>query len=323
MAQLQIIKWIASFLLVLLCAVLQADENLQSDHWVLPKLYEKHIQRNVFYSKLIKHDVSYYVYVPPIYERDTTKEFPVLYWLHGHKSPGKGVLPLSRYFGRAIELGKLPPCLIVFPNGLGESMWADSKGGKVPMERIFIKEIIPHVESRYRVKKNTSDRWIEGFSMGGYGAARLGFKYPNLFGRISILGAGPMQPDFDPDSGARELKSARKRIMKEVYGGDKDYFYKQSPWALAIRNADKIRGKKIRILVGENDPMKQPNIMFHQHLLKLGIPHQFHVVPGVGHRVMQLLVSIGDKNWRFYRVAEGPRALRSRSHPKYFASPLP
>ncbi|MDP1587702.1 MAG: hypothetical protein Q8M07_08175 [Prosthecobacter sp.] len=48
----------------------------------------------------------------------------------------------------------------------------------VKLETMMIEELIPHMDRSYRTLAKGEGRIIEGFSMGDYGAARLGFKHP-------------------------------------------------------------------------------------------------------------------------------------------------
>ena len=88
--------------------------------------------------------------------------------------------------------------------------------------------------------------------MGGYGAARLAFKHPEVFGAASILAGGPLDPEF---AGPRALANpaGRDEILHRVFG-DMEGYLDASPWMLAERNADAIRGRlPIRIAVGGRD----------------------------------------------------------------------
>ncbi|MFZ4650768.1 MAG: alpha/beta hydrolase-fold protein [Rubrivivax sp.] len=69
----------------------------------------------------------------------------------------------------------------MFVNGLPARLWADSKDGASPVETVLIREVIPGVDRSFRTQASREGRILEGFSMGGYGAARLGFKHPELF----------------------------------------------------------------------------------------------------------------------------------------------
>ncbi len=275
-------------------------------NWITPRVRAPRLRQVIFYSKAAGTEVSYFIYTPRLYDIDTQRRFPVLYWLHGSGGGLQGLPWLTNYFDNAISTKQIPPMLIVFPNGLYYSMWCDSKDGRIPMETVLIKELIPQIDTKFRTIARREARIIEGFSMGGYGAARLGFKYPDLFGAVSILAGGPLQREFKIHATPRAKPMAAQRLFKVVYGGDQQYFIAQSPWFQATKNADKIRRTmRIRIIVGDRDETLENNVKFHTHLTRLKIDHTFTVLPGVKHSPTQLLEALGGTNWKFYRSIFG------------------
>jgi len=277
----------------------QSDTELQ---WVLPEIQAPHLKYNMFDSAAAKTEISYQIYIPETYDTETARRFPVLYWLHGSGGGSAGVAPLVSFFNDAMRDGKIPPMLIVFVNGLPNGMWCDSKNGKTPIETILIKELIPHIDSTFRTIAAREGRLIEGFSMGGYGAARLGLKYNDLFCAASILAAGPLHPEFET---RRVGPPGRDYLLKEVYG-DMEYFRAVSPWRLAEQNAEAAKkGLLIRQVIGENDETLDFNRDFSEHMKQLDIPHTFTVVPDVGHQPMAVLNALGEDNWKFYQTVFG------------------
>jgi enterochelin esterase-like enzyme len=128
-----------------------------------------HVQHHTFLSVAVKSKVSFRIYIPEAYDSGVGRGFPVLYWLHGYMRDTKRmaavynyVSTISGHFDRAIRGGKIPPMLVVFPNGLGDSMWCDSKDGSVPMETIVAKELIPYVDANFRTIAARQGRLIEG-----------------------------------------------------------------------------------------------------------------------------------------------------------------
>lgn len=281
-----------------------AQKTLQTGEpkWVTPVVRAPRVQHRTFDSAAAKTKVSYHIYTPAVYDTEKERRFPVLYWLHGHGGGVPGIAPVSAHFDRAIREGKIPPMLVVFPNGLTDSMWCDSKDGKVPMETVVVKELVPQIDATFRTIASREGRLIEGFSMGGYGAARLGFKHHNLFAAVSMLGAGPLDPEFKGPTADRPVE-VRKRMLQGVSGGDLDYFKAQGPWVLAEENAVAVREKvRVRLVVGERDGMLAQNRDFEAHLTELKIPHTFTVLPDVEHSVPQIFGALGEKNWEFYRA---------------------
>ena len=275
----------------------------QKHVWVLPEPNAPRLERVLFDSKAAGQPVSCYVFTPESYDTNEEQRFPVLYWLHGSggSSPGAAAQVVQRY-DEAMRVGKIPPMIMVFPNGLPMGMWCDWKEGSVKLETMFIEELIPHIDRSFRTLAKREGRIIEGFSMGGYGAARLGFKYPQLFAAVSLLGAGPLQPDFNeaPRAGPR----GRDQVLGTVYGGDMAYYRAQSPWLIAEQNAEKLRsGLLIRQIIGDRDETLGFNREFKQHLDALKIPHTYRQLPGIPHNPNLVLNALGEDNWSFYKQA--------------------
>jgi enterochelin esterase-like enzyme len=164
-----------------------ADE--QPLAWTTPAVNAPRVQYRTFTSAAAQGTVSYHVYTPAQYDSGTTQRFPVLYWLHGSGGGLGGIAPLSAYFDAAIRAGRIPPMLIVFPNGMASSLWVDAKDGRVPMERMVVRDLVPQLDAMFRTIATRGARLLEGFSMGGYGAARVGLLYPDVFGAMSMLAA--------------------------------------------------------------------------------------------------------------------------------------
>src|SRR3954451_18970845 len=80
-------------------------------------------------SASMKVDVGYNIYLPPDYDK-TTRTYPVVYWLHGRGgTESSNGYPLH-YLTDAVAAGKLPPMIVIFPNGGSQSNFSDSFDGK-------------------------------------------------------------------------------------------------------------------------------------------------------------------------------------------------
>lgn len=296
---------------ILCLLIFTSSLGAQQKHvWLLPETDAPSLQRVIFDSKTASEPVSCYVFKPDSYDTSKEQRFPVLYWLHGSGGSSSGsAAQVAQRYGEAMRTGKIPPMILVFPNGLPMGMWCDWKDGSVKLETMFIDELMPHIDRDYRTLAKREGRIIEGFSMGGYGAARLGFKYPELFAAVSLLGAGPLQADFNeaPRAGPR----GREQVLGAVYGGDMAYYRAQSPWQIVQQNAEKLRsGLLIRQMIGDRDETLGFNREFKQHLDALKIPHTYRQLTGIPHHPNLLLNAIGQENWAFYN--EALRGLKTR-----------
>lgn len=255
-------------------------------------------------SALIAEPVMFHVFLPPSYDQSANREYPVIYWLHGTGGFPPGMLQgLSGRFHGAMMQNKMPEALVVFPDGFNQSMWTNSKDLSLPMEDIFINELIPQIEIDYRVITSAKGRMIEGGSMGGYGAARFGFKYAEMFAGISMLNPGPMQKLMNVEEAPIVGREGAQRVFDTVYGGDQDYFSAQSPWQLAVANRGKIAEKlKIRIILGADDPITAVNRTFSGHLNSLEIGHDLIVLPDAGHNPREMFAALGEDYWFFFEL---------------------
>jgi enterochelin esterase-like enzyme len=278
------------------------DAVFRDGGWVTPAMKAPGVTHHVFQSASVQGGVSYHVYCPAAYAAQPQRRFPVVYWLHGSGGGLAGISPVAERFDRAIREGKAPPCLVVFVNGLEMGMYVDWADGSAPVESMIIRDLLPHIDTTYRTLAVREGRLLDGFSMGGYGAARLAFKYPELFHAASLVGAGPLQPGLDRTPRASRIHA--EDLLRRAFGGDQAVFREASPRVLAARNARLIaQGTLVRMVIGEKDETYGNNLEFHRHLESLGIPHSWTVVPGVGHDPERVFEGLGDENWAFYHKA--------------------
>lgn len=248
-----------------------------------------------FASKLAGTDVSYLIYLPPGYATDKDQRYPVIYWLHGRGGSQTGAGNFTVRLDAAIKAGKAPAAIVVGVNGRKTSSWVDTFDGKSPVQSVIIKELIPLVDSTYRTKATREGRAIEGFSMGGAGAAKIGFKHPELFGAVSVI-AGALHD--------LESYKARGTAFQDIYGGNEEYYKANDAWNVLEKNADAIRDRTfVRVAAGGKDNLLEKNTAYHELLTKLKIGHSFDIIPNATHNPSQVYGGLGDKTWAFYSKA--------------------
>ena len=278
-------RLLAHFLLVFWLPSLAAGQT-QSD-WS---------QRQVE-SQALGAPLEYRVFLPASYEREPHERYPVIFWLHGLGGSPASAAAVVAELADAISDGRVPPLILVSCSDVtSRSMWTDAKDGSLPIETAIVRELVPHIDATYRTRASRQFRAIEGFSMGGYGAAYIGFKYPELFGSVSIL-SGALHT-------GESLKTNRPGIFDAVHGGDMAYAEKHSPWSVVRDNADRIRGKtEVRIHVGADDALVERNERYHELLEELGIDHEWSIVPDAPHNLAILLANWDGDPLTFYANA--------------------
>src|SRR5690349_221390 len=74
----------------------------------LPKNPQPGVVHNGYWSRSMKTDVGFNIYLPPGYANGT-KAYPVIYWLHGRGgTESSNGYPLH-FLTEAVAAGKLPP----------------------------------------------------------------------------------------------------------------------------------------------------------------------------------------------------------------------
>jgi enterochelin esterase-like enzyme len=271
--------------------------------WVLPAPADAGVEHRVFPSAAVGGPVSFEVALPDGFDPAAPVRYPVVYWLHGTGGGQGGVRPVSEAFRGAARAGLAPPVIVVFPNGLPHHLWTDAVDGSAPVETAFVVDLIAHVDATLPTIPAREARWLEGFSMGGYGAARLGLRHPDVFSVVVALAGGPMDEAFD-GAKARANPDLREAVLRDVHGGDLASFAAQSPIRLARTLGPATAGRTSWLVAaGDQDPGLAQSEALAAALEAAGASVVGRSVPGVGHDAAGLLRGLGDAHWALYRAA--------------------
>jgi enterochelin esterase-like enzyme len=155
-----------------------------------------------YYSKTLKRFRRLHVYTPPGYETSNQK-YPIFYLLHGASDSDHSWSSVGRasfILDNLIAGRKAKPMIVVMPAGHtntprpagapagppapGRPMFADD------FLQDFTNDIMPFVESRYRVQADRAHRAIAGLSMGGGHTLFIGIPNLEKFGYIGVYSSG-------------------------------------------------------------------------------------------------------------------------------------
>jgi enterochelin esterase-like enzyme len=133
------------------------------------------------------------VYLPPSYDRDATRRYPVLFLLHGATSVPEEWIDGS-YQGMDIRVAldsliaarAIPELIVIMPNadntfGAGFYLNSPATGN---WEDFVVRDLVAHVDRTYRTVTSSSKRALVGHSMGGFGVLAIAFKHPAVFGFV-------------------------------------------------------------------------------------------------------------------------------------------
>jgi enterochelin esterase-like enzyme len=258
--------------------------------------------RQVWYqSSALDAQRRMHVYTPPGYDGGKDS-YPVLYLLHGGGDEDSGWSTIGRtgfILDNLLAAKKAVPMLVVMPNGSlprpanlppfrpGEKPSPEVMAAFAAAQERFtnelLKDIIPTVEKRFRVRQSAANRAIAGLSMGGGQTLRAVTTHPDQFAYVGVWSAGIGQNAEDFEKRNATFLDGAEKVNKQV--------------------------KLFSISVGDKDFALAGSKNLSQLLTKHGIKNELHVSGG-GHTWI---------NWRHYlndfapllftsAVAEQPKA---------------
>lgn len=136
-----------------------------------------------------------WIYTPPGYQKEPKRRYPVLYLLHGSNDIAGGwTLAGNANFilDNLLAAKNATPMIVVMPYGhavpFGSPRDVQAKNTTI-FEEYLLRDVIPYVESKYRVARGKDSRAIAGLSMGGGQSLHVGFGHPDLFSAVAAFSA--------------------------------------------------------------------------------------------------------------------------------------
>ena len=154
-------------------------------------------------------DRDVFVFLPPDYNKDKHRRYPVVYALHGY-SIGAEQWTHEIHVPQTIEgafAQGAKQMIVVLPDSKtvhNGSMYSSSVTTG-DFENFIAHDVVSYIDAHYRTLPNRLSRGLVGHSMGGYGAARIGMKHADVFGSLYIMSpcclaprpAGPVNPELE------------------------------------------------------------------------------------------------------------------------------
>jgi enterochelin esterase-like enzyme len=245
------------------------------------------------HSQILKGERKYAVYLPPDYE-SSRRSYPVLYLLHGGGDDQTGWVQFGEVLhiaDKAIFNGQATPMIIIMPDAnAGRRGYWNDVSGQWRYEDFFFEELMPHVEKKYRIKREKRYRAVAGLSMGGQGTYLYALHRPDLFSSACPLSAG---------TGPRSPEDVKRRLKRYAAGSAEDlsgdlieaYYKRHSALHLAeTMPADKLKSIRWYIDCGDDDFLYEGNALMHIALRKRDIKHEYRVRDGA-------------HNWTYWRTS--------------------
>ena len=201
-----------------------------------------------FTSDQLKLPMEYRIWLPPCYDDQPERRFPLLLMLHGQNfnEDQWDRLGIDEAAENLVQAGEVPPFIIAMPRDRNWQQPSQDLFGEVVVD-----EFLPWLDETYRTQLGREFRAVGGLSRGAGWAVHLGLSRWDLFGAIG----GHSLPVFWEDTSKirRWLDSIPPEQMPRMY-----------------------------LDIGDHDrpEISESAVWFEQLLTDLGIPHEWHLYVG-------------------------------------------
>ncbi len=287
-------------------------------------------------------DVS--VYLPPGYQTNTTRRYPVVYMLHGFTDSDDKWFGLVKHFvsvpvnyEHALAAGARET-ILVMPNAFTRFQGSMYSSGPTTgdWELFVARDLVAAIDGRYRTIASRDARGLTGHSMGGYGALRIGMKFPEVFGSVYAMSpcclalrASADNPAFNRAAAIQSVEAiakadfATKATLASAAAWSPNpknppfYFdlpvkdgavvpdvaakwAANSPLALVDQYVSRLRTLRgVAIDVGDQDgSITATSRTLHDVLTAYGLPHEFEVY--TGNHINGVARQLETKVFRFF-----------------------
>ncbi len=242
-------------------------------------------------SKVLGADVPCNVYLPDGFDKNSSRQYPVIYLLHGFSDDyrawrDKG--QMQTVVDELIGTGECVPVVIIMPNAGGPDT-RNTWNGYFNMpgwsyEDFFFQEFLPTVEKKYRAVGDKSHRAVMGLSMGGGGSTVYCQRHPDMFSSCYAMSA---------------WLDNEKREVRPGENPDKSFFVSQAVNEhSALRfveqasdeTKEKLRTVKWFFDCGDDDFLFDQSVKLHQLMRSARIHDELRIRNGV-------------HNWEYWHTA--------------------
>jgi enterochelin esterase-like enzyme len=204
--------------------------------WEISDVPRGEVHHHFYRSAVADDERDFYVYTPPGYDPAAKKTYPVLYLLHGFSDDASGWTAVgfaNVILDNLIAQGKAKPMIVVMPLGYGTMEWITLGWGaprsaavrdknRSDFQKALLTEVMPRIESEYRITEDRNARAIAGLSMGGAESLMTGLNNLDKFAWIGAFSAGGMPDEFEKDFPGLDAKANQKIRLLWIACGTED-----------------------------------------------------------------------------------------------------
>lgn len=191
----------------------------------------------------------------------------LLHGVYGSANSWSQMAGAHRTAQRLIDAKKIRPMILVMPS---DGLWGDGSAylphHEMNFEKWICEDVPDAVKEGIPQAKNSQTLFIAGLSMGGFGALRLGAKYPEKFAAISGL------------SSITSLDQMPLFVEEPLEGYKQHDPIDESVFLTMKKNQDRL--PPVRFDCGSSDLLIEHNRLLHSQLVSENIPHLYEEFEG-------------------------------------------
>lgn len=210
--------------------------------WEVNDVQHGQVHQHFYHSNLAGDDRDVYIYTPAEYDAPSTQRYPVLYLLHGFSDEANAWIEIGRVnviLDNLIAQGKAKPMIVVMPlcygtreivaHGLLVTRTGELFARNYERFReMLVQEVMPIVETTYRVKIDREARAIAGLSMGGSEVLFIGLSDLDRFGYLGVFSSIGLKHQYATMFPNLDSNAATKIRVFWMSCGRDDLFLKEN-----------------------------------------------------------------------------------------------
>jgi len=200
------------------------------------------VRHHDYLSASLNRRRSYVVYTPPDYGTSGSRTYPLLVLQHGSGDNERTWTVHGKahwILDNLIANGKAVPMVVLMMDGHAVSPRKSRKERKrntAMFERDLLQDVLPRVESDYRVAENANRRGIVGLSMGGEQSLTIGLRHSDRFAWIGGFSSGRPKTEAIADALGNPTAINERLKLLWIACGEDDFVLERNQAFLAELN---------------------------------------------------------------------------------------
>jgi|SRR5579871_84091 len=186
-------------------------------------------------------DRDVFVYLPPSYQTEPNRRYPVVYTLHGYGLHAEQWVGFANFASleKDVAAGTAKEMILVSPDAfsLHNGSFYSNSQTTGDWETFLASELVGYIDTHYRTIANRESRGLVGHSMGGYGTFRLGMKHPEVFSTLYSMSACCMLDTGEVTPAMTQLEAIKtKEDAAKLPFGQKSPLARGAAWSADPKN---------------------------------------------------------------------------------------